>query len=61
MVKNIKKQKVEKLAVVIKCSDGSVRQVVLTDDETANVEGFIQSLHNGKIKVFPKVIETIDL
>lgn len=54
-------QTMEKMAVIVRCSDGKVRQVFLNEDEIAIVTGLIRQLHNGKINVLETILEGVIL
>jgi len=61
MSKKPSKQKVEKLACLVLCTDEKVRQVLLNKDEMDYVIALIQQLHKGKVKVIDHIFDNVTL
>jgi len=55
------KMELTKLVVLVEASDGSVKQVALTESETKTIKRIIAGLHDGIIKVHSGTIGTITL
>lgn len=47
------KPHIEQLAVVVKLSDGTVRQVALTREQAAALIQMLPSFFNGSVKILP--------
>jgi hypothetical protein len=52
--------KIEKVAVIAKCSDGTMRQIYLSKDNKEVLIHFIGQLE-GAIKLFENTLDTVDL
>lgn len=51
---------IDRLAIVAKLSDGTVRQVCLNDDEHGYIGTLLNQLHDGQVKIFEEAL-AIDL
>lgn len=53
--------KTKSLTILIQADDNQVYQVALTKDHEAYVLDLLVQLHNGRVKVFEKPVESIDI
>lgn len=49
------------MAVLLKCGDGLIRQVVLNNREREIIAGILLSLHGGNVKVLNKPLTFLEI